>query len=251
MDSLRLGDRTKNLKGAILFSFGQYRVQPQDDVDFKAKNKPPRSPKVRAMLVVASFNVLNYCDDFGRAVAPLNCPTAVQQRKLVSAILGMDADVVGLQEIENDPNCGDPSTPCSHVPTETLVAALNAEIGTSLWSWVGPVNHYNYYPIRDEIIYRNDRVSAVGSPMSLADLAFDTFRDPGPPLTNDSQLGRPPTLQRSRPTARCSPLMVNHFKSKGSPVTCSVTPTPVTVRVTAPGPVWPRHKLCSDGYPIS
>jgi predicted extracellular nuclease len=216
-DTLRLGDRVKNLTGAINFSFGQYRVQPQGEVDFKAKNKRTHKPMVKGDLVVASFNVLNYWTTLeGRgAVTPEQL--AVQQDKLVSAILGMDADVVGLQEVENDPNCGDPATPCSHTPTETLVAALNAEFGADVWTWVGEVNHYNYYPIRNEIIYRNDRVSAVGPPVSLADPAFDTFRNDDPPLENDSQLGRPPVAQTFEADGEVFTVMVNHFKSKGSP----------------------------------
>lgn len=223
-DTLRLGDRTRNLKGAVQFDFGQYRIHQQVNVPFKAKNRRPAAPKVKGDLTVASFNVLNYWTTLGGRGADTADQLAVQTDKLVAAINGMGADIVGLQEVENDPNCGDPATPCSHTPTETLVAALNADLGADLWSWVGPVNHYNYYPIRNEIIYRNDRVDAVGAPVALADPAFDTFRDPGPPLENDSQLGRPPIAQTFEHDGDVFTVMVNHFKSKGSP--CDVLGDP-------------------------
>lgn len=214
--TLRLGDRTTNLTGGIHYDFGQYRVMAQDDVNFRPQNRRTDAPNVGGNVVVSSFNVLNYWTTLNGRGADTPDQLAVQTDKLVAAINGMDADIVGLQEVENDPNCGDPATPCSHTPTETLVDALNADLGADLWSWVGPVDHYNYYPIRNEIIYRNDRVSQVGSPVALADPAFDTFRDPGTPLTNDSQLGRPPIAQTFDVDGEVFTVMVNHFKSKGS-----------------------------------
>ncbi len=219
-DTLRLGDVTRRLTGAVQFSFSQYRIQPQGEVDFRNRNRRKDAPRVRGDVTVASFNVLNYWTTLGGRGASSPEQLAVQTDKLVAAINGMGADIVGLQEVENDPNCGDPTTPCSHTPTETLVAALNADLGADLWSWVGPTNHYNYYPIRNEIIYRNDRVSTVGDPVSLADPAFDTFRDPGEPLIeNTSQLGRPPLAQTFEHDGDVFTVMVNHFKSKGSPCT--------------------------------
>ena len=214
--TLRLGDRTTNLTGAIHYGFGQYRVMAQNDVAFRPQNHRTDAPNVGGDVVVASFNVLNYWTTLGGRGANTAAQLVVQTDKLVAAINGMGADIVGLQEMENDPNCGDPSTGCDHTPTMTLVAALNADAGADVWSWVGPVDHYNYYPIRNEIIFRNDRVTQVGSPVALADPAFDTFRDPGDPLNNDSQLGRPPIAQTFDADGEVFTVMVNHFKSKGS-----------------------------------
>ena len=78
---------------------------------------------------------------------------AVQTEKLVAELRGTGADIIGLQEIENDP---------THTPIMTLVAAMNAAEGDNVWVWVGELDHYNAYPIRNEIIYRSDRVTPVG-----------------------------------------------------------------------------------------
>ncbi len=212
--TLRVGDRTHNLTGAIHYSFGQYRIQTQDEAKFAPLNHRPKAPKVDGDIVVASFNVLNYWTTLGGRGAWNADQLAVQQEKLVAAIIGMDADIVGLQEIENDTNCGDnDGIICDHTPTQTLVAALNAEMGADVWAWVGAANHYNNYPIRNEIIYPNDRVSTVGDSVALAHPAFDTFKTPG---VWDSQLGRPPLAQTFDAGGEVFTVVVNHFKSKGS-----------------------------------
>ena len=53
-----------------------------------------------------------------------------QQSKIVSAINALDADVVGLMEIENSLTLGE--TPDE--ATNTLVAALNADAGPGTWA---------------------------------------------------------------------------------------------------------------------
>ncbi len=223
-ETLRLGDRTRSLRGAISYAFGNYRVWSDEPVVFTTRKPRPESVNVDGELLVASFNVLNYWTTLGGRGAEDADQLAVQTEKLVAAIIGMGADIVGLQEIENDPECGDldPLTICDHTPTETLVAALNAEEGAGTWAWVGPVNHYNQYPIRNEIIYRTASVSPMGVPVALADPAFDTFRDED----LDSQLGRPPIAQAFEAGGEVFTVVVNHFKSKGSP--CAVIGDPDT-----------------------
>ena len=74
---------------------------------------------------VAAFNVLNYFNGDGRAAASRHPrrrtpPEFDRQRaKIVSAISALDADVVGLMELEND----DPTTEYSAV--EDLVDGLD------------------------------------------------------------------------------------------------------------------------------
>ena len=84
---------------------------------------------------------------------------------------------------------------------------------------IGELDHYNDYPIRNEIIYRTSAVTPVGGPETIADLAFDDFR-PG----DFEPLGRPPVAQTftidkdqsGKGNRRALTVVVNHFKSKGS-----------------------------------
>ncbi|MFP5331524.1 MAG: ExeM/NucH family extracellular endonuclease, partial [Acidimicrobiia bacterium] len=140
-----------------------------------------------------------------------------QLAKLVVGIEALDADIVGIQEIENDIRDDEPVHPNrAHDPVLTLVEELNARAGAEVWAWVGAANHYNDYPVRNDIIYRIDTVEPVGDPIALADPSFDDTR-PG----DIEPLGRPPLAQSFRPlidrgSKQLFAVVVNHFKSKGS-----------------------------------
>ncbi|HSF86300.1 MAG TPA: ExeM/NucH family extracellular endonuclease [Acidimicrobiia bacterium] len=201
-ETLRLGDTTSRLSGAIFFSFSQYRVMPQNpgQVDFVPTNLRPAAPDHGGSLTVASFNVLNYWTTLGERGADTADQLAVQTEKLVAAILAMDADVVALQEVEND---------LTHTPILTLLDALNATDDVHEWAWIGELDYYNLYPIRNEIIYRADRVTAVGDPVTVADPAFDEIPD-----GRDDPLGRPPVAQTFDYGGEVFTVVNNHFKSK-------------------------------------
>ncbi len=202
--TLRIGDKTNDITGAIQFSFGNYKLIPDMDVVFKETNKRRGVPNMRGDLTVASFNVLNYWTTLGGRGADTPDQLDAQTDKLVAAINEMGADIVALQEVENDPD---------DTPITTLVAALNADLGGDLWSWVGPADQ-NIYPIVNEIIYRNDRVTQIGSPITLADAAFDDFRF-GTALP-DNQLGRRPLAQTFEHEGEIFTVVSNHFKSKST-----------------------------------
>ena len=97
----------------------------------------------------------------------------------------------------------------THTPILTLLDALNAAEGADVWSWIGELDHYNVYPIRNEILYRNDRVSPVGDPVTIADPAFDTIPD-----GRVDPLGRPPIAQTFEYRGETFTVVNNHFKSK-------------------------------------
>jgi predicted extracellular nuclease len=201
--TLRLGDTVNPLLGAINYDFGNYRIQPQDpaSVKFVSLNpRPPAEAKTYGNFVVASANVLNYWTTLGGRGAFTPEQLAVQTEKLVSELLGTGADIIGLQEVENDP---------SNTPIETLVAALNAAEGSDVWSWIGE-HEANEYPIRNEIIYRNDRVETVGDPVTVVDPIFDTI----PPGRTDP-VGRRPVAQTFMFNGEVFTVINNHFKSKG------------------------------------
>jgi predicted extracellular nuclease len=213
--TLRLGDTADEITAVMSYGFGSYRLQPVAPVEFEESNLRPEAPDVGGDLTVAVFNVLNYWTTIGCGDECRGAQTPeqleVQTEKLVAAIMGMNADIVGLVEIENLPG-GDPDDPdaATHTPIRTLVEALNAGEGSEVWAWVGPANHYNAYPIRNEIIYRIGAVSQVGEPIALEHPAFDAIGPSGDPF------GRPPLAQTFDADGAEFTVVVNHLKSKGS-----------------------------------
>ena len=119
----RIGDQVAPedvVTGVFTFDFGVYRVQPVGDyVDFVTGTPRPAAPdQVGGDVTVASFNVLNYfttLNDAGWA-GEQNTPRGAtspeefsrQQTKIVQGIVGLDADIVGLIEIENNGPTDDP-----------------------------------------------------------------------------------------------------------------------------------------------
>jgi predicted extracellular nuclease len=241
--TFRGGDVLQDVTGTIHFGFGLYRIQPVyfDQVDgvdgpvviYTNDNPRPTSPDpVGGDVRVASFNVLNFFTHLDDGVNDICGPTGNlecrgadteeelerQLDKLVAGILALDADIVGIQEIENDilETDGDRA----HDAVLTLVEELNAADRGGTWSWVGEADHYNDYPVRNDIIYRRSRVTPVGDPLALEDAAFDSTRPDLPFPTRIEPLGRPPLAQTFRPhgPGASTPftVVVNHFKSKGS-----------------------------------
>ncbi|MCT9820159.1 ExeM/NucH family extracellular endonuclease [Microbacterium sp. W1N] len=184
-------------------------------------------------LSIASFNVLNYfttlgtdsascvaySDRFGDGVTVREgCDQRGawdagdlerQQDKIVAAISALDADVVGLMEIENSAALGEQPDEA----TATLVAALNAAAGRQEWAFVPssadlpPASEQDV--ITNAIIYRTAAATPVGAARALGDQSGD-----------DQAFGnaREPIAQVFEPAAGGAPLLfvVNHFKSKGS-----------------------------------
>ncbi|MCM0639222.1 ExeM/NucH family extracellular endonuclease [Cellulomonas wangsupingiae] len=184
-------------------------------------------------LSVASFNVLNYFTTLGDQDAscvaytdPSGEPVTVrtgcdqrgawdaedlgrQQAKIVAAISALDADVVGLLEIEN-------SARVDGVPDEalaTLVDALNAAAGATTWAYVPSSDELppaaEQDVITNAIIYQPAAASPTGPSRALGDQSGD-----------DQAFGnaREPIGQVFTPTEGGEPFLVvvNHLKSKGS-----------------------------------
>jgi hypothetical protein len=236
--TFRGGDILQDVTGVMDFAFGLYRIQPVhlDDegvggpvVTHVNENPRPTTPDpVGGDVKVATFNVLNFFTHLDDGVHDICGPTGNlecrgadnageltrQLDKLVAGIIALDADIVGVQEIENDILDSDGNR--AHDTVLTLVEALNAAEGDEVWAWVGEANHYNDYPVRNDIVYRVASVTPVGDPVALADDAFDDTR-PG----DIEPLGRPPlaqTFKSNLPKTGKQPftVVVNHFKSKGS-----------------------------------
>ena len=113
----RMGDTITGLTGVLDYDFNQFRVHAVEngvginDV-VSANPRPATYPDVGGTLKIASFNVLNYFTtlDNGQQTAngfePRGAETSVefdrQTAKLVNTITALDADVLGLMELENN-----------------------------------------------------------------------------------------------------------------------------------------------------
>jgi predicted extracellular nuclease len=228
-NTFRGGDVLQDVTGILGEGFGLYRIQPTEGAGYINANPRPTTPDpIAGEVRVASFNVLNFFTHLDDGVNDICGPTGNlecrgadtpeelqrQQAKLVAGIIALDADVVGIQEIENDIRDDDGNR--AHDAILTLIEALNAEEGAGTWAWVGETNHYNDYPVRNEIIYRPAVVTPAGGPVALASEAFDKTL-PG----EIEPVGRPPLAQtftqiRDRGTRQPFTVVVNHFKSKSS-----------------------------------
>ncbi|MDH3426057.1 MAG: ExeM/NucH family extracellular endonuclease, partial [Acidimicrobiia bacterium] len=216
-NTLRTGDSVDGVTGVLSYAFGVYEVHPTAAVNFTRVNVRPGVPDVGGSIQVAAYNVLNYfttldnndSDPLVRNICgPLSdqgCRGAdsvlefdQQRAKLVNAISDLDADIVGLMEIENYP--GD-------VPVADLVAGLNATApGTYDYIASGAVGSD---AIRQAIIYKPASVTPVGT-FAILDSSVD-------PTFNDTR-NRPVVAQtfQENGTDDLITVAVNHLKSKGS-----------------------------------
>jgi uncharacterized protein len=191
----RVGDMVSGVKGVLTFSANAYRVHPVTTPTFTASNARGAAPKVGGTLKVASLNVLNYFTTLGSRGANDAAELGRQKAKLVEAIAGMDADVLGLMEIEN-----------GEAALADLVAAVNTKVGAGTYAAVES-GTAGTDAIKQAIIYKPARVSTVGSAQVPNDSGF---------AVNGGM--RPPLAQRFAAVSNGGNfwLVVNHFKSKGS-----------------------------------
>jgi 5'-nucleotidase len=207
---VRVGD-TADLQPEVLrYSAGLWMLEPADGTwqgtDFSGNPRPTDPPTVGGNLRIADFNVLNYFVDLQPQFPEARGATTAdqlqkQQDKIVDAITTMNPDIATLHEIENSAVINPPSG--EYHAVETLIAALDASQGISTWSYV--TAHEDTDAITNAIIYRTDRVTAIGGPMipDAADLA---------PFDN----ARTPIAQTFRAGDETFSLIANHLKSKGS-----------------------------------
>lgn len=220
----RGGDTVQNTAGVLGYDFGLYRIQPTGPADYTVVNPRPDAPEdVGGNLRVAAMNTLNFFltldyptgDPLDNKCGPLQnveCRGADadqpleftrQRDKLLAALAGLDADIIGLNELENttgvDP-LGDPAN--------GIVAGLNAMLGPDAYASIN-TGVIGADAIRVGLIYRPDKVAPVGS-FAVLDSSVD-------PRFLDTK-SRPALAQTFEDlvTGNRFTVVVNHLKSKGS-----------------------------------
>ncbi|QBR91447.1 ExeM/NucH family extracellular endonuclease [Nocardioides euryhalodurans] len=211
----RGGDTITELTGVFEYAFGAWKVRPVAGADytFESANPRPAGPdEVGGRIQVASFNVLNYftsIDDGADTCGPAadqECRGADsqaeldnQRAKIVDALARIDAEVVGLIEIQND---GDDAS------VADLVAALNEREGAGTYAYVA-TGFIGTDAIKQAFIYQPAAVQPVGD--------FDLLTSADDPRFDDES-NRPALIQTFEEveTDERLTIAVNHLKSKGS-----------------------------------
>ncbi len=216
--SIRTGDTVADITGNLRFSRGSggngdeaWRLVPGSDVRFESANPRPGAPVVAGNMRVASFNVLNFFStvDSGQAVCGPqgrdNCRGADsseeldrQLAKTVSALEMMDADIVGLIELENNDTAS----------LQAIVDALNARLGSSAYAFLDTGTIHDDV-IKTGFIYKTATIALAGD-FALLDRSIDS-------RFNDAR-NRPALAQTFRVSSSGAivTVVVNHLKSKGS-----------------------------------
>lgn len=223
-NTVRAGDSIDGLTGVIDYGLStsttsglsDYRLQPTEAPLISRTNPRTGAPDtVGGNIKVASFNVLNYFTTFtngqtagglsgqgcslGDSNAAANCrgadnaaEFARQKAKIVNAIKALNADVVGLMEIQNNGN----------EAVLDLLAGLNAATAPGTYASVAlPNGGTGTDAIRVALIYKPAKVSPLGNAVSDSN-----------PLHN-----RPPLAQTfAAANGEKFSVVVNHFKSKSS-----------------------------------
>jgi predicted extracellular nuclease len=211
LGTVRVGSVAPSLQGILGFAFGKWRVQPLTGAEAPVfKVSRPAAPTFGSVdLKLASFNVLNYFNGDGAGggfPTPRGAKTAAdfarQRRKIIAALAQMNADVVGLMEMENDG-----TGPTSAV--QDLVNGLNQVMGAGTYTFVndgGATQQPNNTDvIHCAIIYKPAAVAPLGTAL-VASVTGVFERPPLAQLFTTRRHTRPDTLA----------LVVNHFKSKAS-----------------------------------
>ncbi len=206
-DTLRDGDAIQGVQGVVTYSYGSYLIEPITPPEFLFLNPRTTAPApVGGTLRAASFNVENYFNGDGCGGGFPTARGAVnlreferQQDKLVKALVGLHADVIGLAEIEND-GFGPGSA------IHDLVAGMNAAapIGTSYDYVRLPVDQVGTDLITCAIVYRTQTVAPVGEAKFL--------------LAGLPEMNRPPVAQTfmQKGSGAKFTVVMNHFKSKSA-----------------------------------
>ncbi len=203
-NTLRSGYTVTGLTGALSYSFGVYRIEVATSPTFDATANPrPSSPNPGGTLHVAAANLLNYFNGDGMGggyPTPRGAETLVefnrQRGKTIPALLALNADIIGVMELEND---GDGANSAA----QDLLNGLNAATAPGTYAFIAdPATGVGTDAIHVKLFYKPASVTPVGASLSDANAIFERF-----PVAQ--------TFTQNSNGAKFS-VIVNHFKSKGS-----------------------------------
>ncbi|MFT6329115.1 MAG: putative extracellular nuclease/endonuclease I [Bermanella sp.] len=218
---IRIGDSLTSVTGVIDYDFGNYRIRPVITPILEQTNFRTDAPELKeGNLKVASFNVLNLFngDGLGNNIASgrgakTQQEYALQLLKITNAIIAIDADVIGLMEIEND-GYNELSS------IAQLVDSLNTNLGAEVYRFIDAVEPQGTDAISVGILYKPETVTPDGGLKVLN--SDNSIKDENNAPLFDTSLNRPSFAQVFILNESDKPFVinVNHFKSKGSSNRC-------------------------------
>lgn len=193
----RSGSTVQNVTGILSFDYGKYRIQPTVAPIFEDSNpRPLAAPNVGGTLKIGAANMHNYWTTFKNAAHPdargakNAAEFARQSANTVALLKGLDADVLGLMELENN----------GETSIDDLLGKLNAAYGRPVYAAVRDVpNAISPGPIKVGILYKIAALTPRGAPVVAKDAIFDRY-----PLAQTF----------TTKNGAIFTLVVNHFKSK-------------------------------------
>ena len=212
-NKFRGGDLVTNAIGVLAYDFNLYRIVPTGPAGYTAANPRPASPEpVGGTVRVAAMNTLNFfvTADYPSGVLDNKCGPANdvecrgwdsdqateftrQRDKLLTALTGLDGDIIGLNELENSTGVEPLASIVSGMPGYDYIAT--GTIGTDA--------------IKVGLIYRPAVVTPVGDFKLLTSAVDPRFID------TKSRPSLAQTFEVNATGARFT-VVVNHLKSKGS-----------------------------------
>ena len=269
---IRVGDRVENLEGVIGYSYGEFRLIPETGENLEAADfvhafsDREESPNVPydSDLKVASFNVLNYFNSgVGGDSNPLeqnrgagsNVENFTRQRtKIINAIVKIDADIIGLLELENN-GFG------ANSAVQDLVNGINASLPNS-------DDHYQFVSSPDGqfigtdaitvgMLYRPARVQLSGASeiieMPTQQAEYQGIEDEEV-VTKSLFKGQRNSLLQAFDveledgSTRSLSVVINHFKSKGSQCFNDYNEFQQPIPLTSSGRIDTRNAKHVDSY---
>ena len=216
--SIRVGDAISDVTGNLRYSRGSggagtetWRLVPTVDPVFDTRNPRPGAPAVGGALRITSFNAFNFFTTFdsGQSIcgpsggsgcrgADSSAEFDRQLTKLVTALIMIDADIVGLIELENNATAS----------LQLIVGAMNDALGAGSYDFVD-TGTIGTDAIRTGFIYKPATVTTQGA-FAILDSNVDARFD-----DNRSRPALAQTFVQDSNGAVLT-LVLNHLKSKGS-----------------------------------
>ena len=206
--TFRVGSTIDTLKAIMAYDFGVYHLYKVNSPKINYDPRPAVPNVGAANLKVAAMNVLNFFNGDGSGggfPTARGATTAYELRrqkaKIVAAIRGLDADILGMMEMENDGDGGKSAL-------KELVDSVN--VGQSAPNKYAFVMESNATGspgtdvIKVAMMYKISKVTPAGVAAFNNSASF-------------TSLGRPPMAQTFSLNTNAEKLtvIVNHFKSKG------------------------------------
>jgi len=185
----RVGDRVQGLRGILVEQFDAWRLHPTREPMFRASNpRPPPPARPSEAVRIAAFNLENYFITLGQRGAGDASQLAAQRVKLLAAVAGLDADLLGLIEVENNP-----------AALDQLLEHING-LGIGAYRALPSGYDTGRDAIRLAWVYREDRLELAAPPRSDSNPVHQ----------------RPPLMVAVRPIEGGPPVLavLVHFKSK-------------------------------------